>query len=166
MEIAERSAIASGFSLSDIGTGGGSGAKVGGIGGGRDELEGCEGCGGTCCGGTRVVGDGDLGGGSIGCDPLEGGFGTGVRWVKTGVTGEYGGLGGVPGRSCSFFWSGGDCRVSESVETVMGLGTGLRGSGLLTGAERSSGGGNAMSWICTRFRPRFRLYEARKRLIQ
>lgn len=37
MEIAERSAMASGFSLSDIGTGRGSGANVGAAGGGKDE---------------------------------------------------------------------------------------------------------------------------------
>lgn len=69
--------MASGFSLSDIGTGGGSGAKVGGTGGGRDDKI-------DLYGGACDVGDGDAVGGIMGCaDPF-----VGVREAKTGVTGE------------------------------------------------------------------------------
>lgn len=93
MEIAERRAIASGLSLSEIRTGGGGpGAKVGGARGGKDD--GFGGIGGTC-----DVGEGDVVGGTMGCVvPFVEGFWTGARWANTGVTGEYGGRGGVPGR--------------------------------------------------------------------
>jgi hypothetical protein len=87
MEIADRSAIASGFSLSEIGTGGGSGLYTGGLAGGG----GCE----WVFGGACDVGEGDRGGGTT-LGSLEA---TGARCAKSGVTGEYGGRGGVPGVS-------------------------------------------------------------------
>jgi hypothetical protein len=66
------------------------------------------------------VGDGDAAGGGIMgcCDPFDAAEGllTGVRCAKTGVTGEYGGRGGVPGREASsggVSWVGG-CIVPGS----------------------------------------------------
>lgn len=89
MEIAERSAIASGFSLSEIGTGGGSGLKTGGLaGGGGGRYAGMLGTSWVDC-------IGDKGGGMILGSPVSRSTGC----ANTGVTGEYGGRGGVPGDS-------------------------------------------------------------------
>jgi hypothetical protein len=74
--MAERSAIASGFSLSEIGTGGGSGLKTGGFaGGGGDRY---------ICWEVGLVGEGDRGGGTIVAFCAA----TGSSWANTGVTGE------------------------------------------------------------------------------
>jgi len=72
MEIAERRAMTSGFSLSDIGIGADSGAKPGKPSEHPSKKY-------SVPGGTIVV------------EP-----GTGARSANTGVTGEYGGRGGVP----------------------------------------------------------------------
>lgn len=75
--MADRSAIASGFSLSEIGMGGGSGLKTAGAAGGRGgRYEGVS--------GAWLVGDGDKGGGMI-VASLDA---TGSRWANSGVTGE------------------------------------------------------------------------------
>lgn len=94
IEMAERNAMTSGFSLSDIGTGGGSGAKSGCLGGPLKMLETPPSWGGL------AEEEGEESGGTIGFPP-----GTGARCAKTGVTGEYGGRGGVPGRSLLWFSS-------------------------------------------------------------
>ena len=62
-----------------------------------------------------VVGDGEEAGGPMDAKP-----GTGARCVKTGVTGEYGGRGGVPGRSLlpSPSW-----RFIEVMSSMSGLST-------------------------------------------
>lgn len=105
--MADRKAIASGLSLSEIGTGGGSGAKKTGGGwlvmlvvvplvAGPLRISYCS----AVVGGkVVVVGDGEEAGG-----PMDARPGTGARFVKTGVTGEYGGGGGVPGRSWLRSW--------------------------------------------------------------
>ena len=94
--MAERRAIASGFWLSEMGTAGGSGSKVGSVRGVAGKLV-CGGGSGIC-----VVGEGVAAGGSmeLGISATPGRmFGAGVVCERTGVTGEYGGRGGVPGRS-------------------------------------------------------------------
>lgn len=97
--MAERRAIASGFWLSEMGTAAGSGSKVGSGRGVLGKLV-CGGGGGIC-----VVGEGEAAGGSmeLGISAIPSWlFGTEVVCERTGVTGEYGGRGGVPGRS---LWS-------------------------------------------------------------